>query len=275
MNLSELDLQAVGIALGYGLLGLGATAVIAFALLPLTVGIQQGIYHLLYLRLGPSAATRTAILTHGLTISVVAVIGSTLIAHYVSTRQAALEYLGRAVGLLVAPLVLFLLASFAGLGALLVALGLLLIAILTTALLLRIQYGIRSGANPALIGSIVPVVLIFLLLGFGIGWGWGYVITAREVPDGAANGTITSMEEVPEIREDLFRESFCSTDSQGFRRCYLQLRGYEHERRAAQFLAAHDVRCRYQNAPAGDDSGSVLVSYNGSIYRVGCQPHGD
>ncbi|MFB6094899.1 MAG: hypothetical protein ABEJ71_00405 [Halodesulfurarchaeum sp.] len=275
MNPSEIDLKAVGITLGYGLLGLGATAVIAFALLPPTVGIQRSIYHLLYLRLGPSAATRTAILTHGLTISVVAVIGSTLIAHYVSNRRADVEYLARAVGLLVGPLILFLAASFAGLGALPVALGLLLLSILSTALLLRIRYGIRSGANPALIGSIVPVVLIFLLLGFGIGWGWGYVITAREVPDGAANETVTSMDEVPEIREDLFRGASCSTDSQGFRRCYLQLRGYEHERRAVRFLAAHDVRCRYQNAPGGDDSGSVLVAYNGSVYRVACQPHGD
>ncbi|MFB6094870.1 MAG: hypothetical protein ABEJ71_00260, partial [Halodesulfurarchaeum sp.] len=226
MSPSGIDLKAVGIAFGYGLLGAGGTAIIAFVLLPLTVGIQPSIYHLLYLRLGPSDATRTAILTHGMTISVVAVIGSTLIGHYVSNRLSDVAYLTRAVGLLVAPLVLFLAASFAGVGALPVALGLLLGAILATVLLLRIHYGIRSGANPALLGAIVPVVLVFLLLGFGIGWGWGYVITAREVPDGAANGTITSMEEVPEIREDLFRESFCSTDSQGFRRCYLQLRGY-------------------------------------------------
>ncbi|MFB6153178.1 MAG: hypothetical protein ABEJ27_02895, partial [Halodesulfurarchaeum sp.] len=71
------------------------------------------------------------------------------------------------------------------------------------------------------------------------------------------------------------RESFCSTNSQGLRRCYLQLRGYEHERRAARFLAAQGVHCRYQNAPAGDDKSTLYVAYNGSVYRVACRPHGD
>ncbi|MFB6295018.1 MAG: hypothetical protein ABEI97_04615 [Candidatus Nanohaloarchaea archaeon] len=99
-------------------------------------------------------------------------------------------------------------------------------------------------------------------------------MTAQEIPTSAVNGSATaSFNDVPQVRDDLFAGD-CSTGTNDRQVCRLYLRGYEHEAKAARFMARHGVRCPYQNAQTGR-SDSFIATYNGSYYRVTCSPHGD
>lgn len=258
----------------YGLLGVVGTAVVALPLLVATQPVQAVVYRLFYGQLGPSEATDVAVLTHVLVAGLVGISLPMLVGDYLSDRLANRDAFGAAVALLGALLLAFLVASLAHLAAVLTALVVLAVAAVAVPVVLRYGYGVRSGGVPAFVGGIPVLVVLLLVTGFGLGWGWGYYVTATAVTGEDVTPTM-DFEEVPRIRTDLFEGSECSTDGAGRETCRLQLRGYEHEGRAARFLARHGVHCPYQNAVAGDAGGSAVASYDGSLYRVRCVPHGD
>lgn len=80
------------------------------------------------------------------------------------------------------------------------------------------------------------------------------------------NGSSSAdFDDVPQIRDDLFAGD-CSTGPDGRQVCRLSLRGYEHEARAARFMARHCVRCPYQNART-DPSDSSVATDDDPYYR--------
>lgn len=265
------SLRRVAKAVAYGLLGAVGTGVLALALLYLTQPVQAMIYDAVYLWIGPSEAIETAILTHFLAAAIVAISVPTLVGDYLSDRLANGRALGAGIAAMVALLGAFLAAALAGLAAFLTALA----AFAGVPTALRYRFGVRSGGLPAFVGGIPVLVLLLLLAGFGLGWGWGYVVTAREVPAGAANGTATTFDDAPALERDLFAPGNCETDAEGRQVCRLSLRGYEHEAAAARFLARQGVRCPYQNARSSDRSGAFVARHDGSFFRITCSPHGD
>jgi len=274
MNLSTLSLKRAGTILGYGVLGVVGTAAIALVVLNLSQPVQAIVYDLFYLRVGPSEATETAILAHFLLASVVGLSVSMLIGEYLSDRGANLPVVAGGIASLLILVLVFLLVSLAGLAAFLTALLVLAVGLVGVPLVLRYWVGVRSGGLPAFVGGIPAVILFLLLTGFGIGWGWGYVVVAEEVPETSVNGSVADFSEVPEMRDDLFVDGDCETAADGDRQCLLQLRGYEHERTAARFMAQHGVRCPYQNTHTGQED-AFVADHAGTYYRITCSPHGD
>lgn len=274
MHVSTPSLERIGTVVAYVLVGVIGTAAVALGVLYTLQPIQRVIYNLLYLQVGPSDATRAAILTHVLVAGFVGISAVLLAGDYLSDRLGHRTELATGIAVLLGLILVFLIVSLAGLAAFLTALLVLAVAILAVPLLLRYRHGVRSGGVTAFTGGIPVLVLLLLVTGFGLGWGWGYIMTAQEVPPSAVNGTaIADFADVPEIREDLFAAD-CSTETEDRRVCRLYLRGYEHEVRAARFMARHGVRCPYQNAQSGP-SESFIARDDGSYYRVTCSPHGD
>jgi len=274
MQDSTLSLERVGTIAAYSLLGALGTAAVALAILNAGEPVQRVIYALFYLQVGPSDATRAAVLTHFLIAGFAGSSVALLAGDYLGDRLEHATELARGIGALLGLVAVFLLTSLAGLAAFLTALLVLAAAVVAVPLLFRYRYGVRSGAVAAFVGGIPVLVLLFLAAGFGIGWGWGYTVAAQEVPESAVDGTPSAaFEEVPQVRDDLFAGD-CRTDTDDRRVCRLYLRGYEHEVAAARFMDRHGVRCPYQNAGSGS-SGAFLARHNGSYYRVTCSPHGD
>lgn len=180
-------------AAAYLLLGVVVTGGVALVLLNLTQPVQQVVYDLFYLRVGPSEATETAILAHFLLAGLAAISVAMLAGDYLSDRLAHRTAFGTGITVLLGML---LVVALAGLAAFLTALIVLAAASLAIPLLLRYRYGVRSGGIPAFVGGVPVLVLLLLLAGFGIGWGWGYVVTAEEVPLSAVNGTAVTFDEV-------------------------------------------------------------------------------
>lgn len=266
-------LERVGRTVGYLLLGLLGTAAVALGLLWVTTPVQSVLYRALYLALGPSDATATAILLQFLAVSAVAVAVPLVVGDYLDSGLANRDALVAALAVLVGSLVVFLAAAFGGFAATPVAFGLLALALLAVPLLLRFRYGVRSGAVPAFVGGIPVVLLLLLLVGFGLGWGWGYVVTADEVPASTVDDAdVTTLDDAPALEAALFDPGNCDSGSDG-RECYLYLRGFAHERAAARALADRGVRCPYQGSSAG--GGTAVVRHDGRYYRVACSPHGD
>lgn len=139
--------------------------------------------------------------------------------------------------------------------------------------LLRYRLCVRSGALPAFVGGIPVLILLLLAAGFGLGWGWDYAVTAQEVPAGTVNGSVATFDTAPAFAEDLFAD--CETDTDGRQVCRLFLRGYDHERSTAQFMARHGVRCPYQNVQSRGRYNSFIARHDGAYYRVTCSPYGD
>lgn len=267
--------RRVAKVVAYGLLGAVGTGVAALALLNLTQPVQGAIYDAVYLRVGPSEATETAILAHALAAGFVAISAPALIGDYLSDRLANGRALGGGIAAMLGLLGAFLAAALAGLVGFLTALAVLTAALVGVPAALRYRFGVRSGSLPAFVGGVPVLVLLLLLTGFGLGWGWGYVVTAREVPDGAVNGTATTLDDAPALERDLFAPGNCETDAEGRQVCRLSLRGYEHETAAARFLARQGVRCPYQHTRPANEGGAFVVRHDGSYFRVTCSPHGD
>lgn len=276
MSYTDMDetLKRIGRAAAYLLFGVVATGGVALVLLNVTQPVQAVVYDAFYLQVGPSEATETAILTHFIAVGVIAISVPMLVGDYLSDRLAHRAALAKGMGAMLVLLLAFLGVALAGLAAFLSALVVLAAAFVGVPFLLRYRFGVRSGGIPAFVGGIPVVVVLLFLAGFGLGWGWGYVVIAEEAPDASVNGPVMDFDEVPEIRDDLFVDGDCETTADGHRRCVLQLRGYEHERAAARFMARHGVRCPYQNTYTGQ-AGAGFAEHNGTHYRVLCSPHGD
>ncbi|MFB6195116.1 MAG: hypothetical protein ABEI80_03020 [Haloplanus sp.] len=268
-------LERAARATAYGLLGLLVTGVVAVGLLYPTRPVQSVIYDLVYLQLGPSEATETAILTHFLATGVVAISVPLLIGDYLSDRLANGRALAGGIAAMGGLLVAFLVVALAGLAAFLTALAVLAVAFVGVPAVLRYRYDVRSGGIPAFVGGVPVLLLLLLLVGFGLGWGWGYVVTAQQVPAGTVSGSAADFADAPALERDLFTPANCGTGTDGRRVCRLSLRGYEHERAAARFMARHGVRCPYQNAPSSGESDSFVARHDGAYYRITCTPHGD
>lgn len=276
MDISRTTLKRAGQLVGYFVLGLVGTGAIALGLLYVSQPIQTVIYDLVYLWVGPSEATETAILTHFVTVGVLGLSLTMLLGDYLSDRLVHREQILKAIGGLVGLIVVFLGIALAGYAAFLTALLVLAVAFLGIPLILRYRYDIRSGSVPAFLGGIPVLVLLLLLVGFGLGWGWGYVITAQEVPVSAVDdATAVTFDDVPEVRDDLFAADNCEAGTDDRRVCRLYLRGYEHEAAAARFLARHGVRCPYQNARAPASPETFVARHDGTYYRISCAAHGD
>jgi hypothetical protein len=273
MDLSTPRLNRARTTLGYGVLGVLVTATVALVVLNLATPVQAVVYDLFYLRLGPSGATEVAILAHFLTGGVVALGVTMLSADYLSDRGTNLRAVGAGFAAMLALVLAFLVVALAGLAAFLTTLIVLAVAFFGIPLALRYRFGVRSGAVPAFVGGIPVIVVLLFLAGFGLGWGWGYIVTAEEVPESSVDGPGADFDEVPEVRDDLFSGD-CETTTEDRRRCYLQLRGYEHERTATRFMSQHGVRCPYQNTYSGQEN-AFIAEYDESHYRVSCSPHGD
>lgn len=269
-------LRLIGRAPAFLLLGVIGTGGVALVLLNVTQPVQEMIYHTVYLQVGPSEATETAILTHFIGVGVAAISVPMLVGDYLSDRLAHRVAFTKGVAAMLGLLLVFLVVALAGLAAFLTAIIVLAGSFVAVPLLLRYRYGVRSGGIHAFVGGIPVLILFLLAVGFGPGWGWGYVMTAQEVPASSVNGTAAAdFDDVPAVRDDLFVSGDCETDTEGRRVCRLYLHGYEHERAAAQFMARHAVRCPYQNAQTAGGSNTFLARHDGQYYRVTCSPHGD
>lgn len=268
-------LRRVGSIIAYLLLGVVGTAGTALVLLNITQPAQSVIYNAVYPQVGPSDATQTAILTHFIVVSVVAITLPTLLGDYLTDRLENRVALTKGIGAMLLLVLVFLAVSLGGLAAFLTAIIVLGVALVGVPVMLWYRYGVRSGGIPAFVGGIPVLVLLLLLVGFGLGWGWGYVVTAQETSPSSVNGTVANFDEVPEVRDDLFAPGNCEVGSDDRRVCYLELRGYEHEVVAARFLARQGVRCPYQNTRVPQSNESFIAQHDGTYYRVSCSPHGD
>jgi hypothetical protein len=273
MPLLTPTLKRAGATLGYGVLGALVTGAVALVVLNVVEPVQAAVYDLFYLRIGPSGATKVAILAHFIAGGVGALGVAMLTADVLSDRGANLRTLGVGFAAMLALVLAFLVAALAGSPAFLTALLVLTGALVGIPLALRYRFGVRSGAVPVLVGGIPVVVALLFLAGFGLGWGWGYVVTAEEVPDASVDGAVADFGDVPAVREDLFSGD-CHTTGEDRHRCHLQLRGYEYERTAVRFMARHGVRCPYQSTYSGDGD-TFIAEHDGTYYRVTCSPHGD
>jgi hypothetical protein len=274
MTDTSATLVRIGRGTAYVLLGLLGTVAVAMVLLNVTTSLQRPVYDALYLRVGPSEATEAAVLVQFLVSGLVAVAVPLFVADYLHTglanRDALLAVLVAFLGVLVA----FAAVALAGLPSTPVAFLLLVLVLAGVPLLLRLRYGVRSGALPTFVGSIPAVVLLMLLAAFGLGWGWGYVVTAQEVPaSSVGDAAVGTLSDTPAVEAALFSSSNCETDADGFRACSLPLRGFEHERTAARSLADLGVRCPYQGTSR--DGGSAVVRHEDRYFEVRCSPHGD
>ncbi|PSQ18643.1 hypothetical protein BRD00_05000 [Halobacteriales archaeon QS_8_69_26] len=272
MDVSTPTLARVGRTAGYLVLGVVGTAAVALGTLYAAQPIQPVIYDLFYLQVGPSEATETAILTHFLVAGVVGLGVPMVVGDYLGDRGANVPALAWGVAAMVFLLCVFLVVAFAGLAAFLTALVVLAVGFVGVPVALRFGAGVRSGGVLAFVGGVPVVVFLLLLAGFGLGW--GHVVTAEEVPGSTVDGPVADFDDAPEVRDDLFASGDCETTQADRRRCRLHVRGYDHERAAARFMARHGVRCPYQNAVTGS-SDSFVAEYDGSYYRVTCSPHGD
>lgn len=274
MEDAKTTLRRIGTPVAYGVLGVLSTAIVGLVLLNVLNPVQVVVYDALYLQLGPTSATETAIFTHFLLSGSLALGATLFVGDYLSDRGAHGREILLVTGVLLAFVVVFIVVAVAGVAAFLTTLVVLVLAFVAVPLVLRYRFDVDSGALPAFAGGIPVVVLLVFLAGIGVGWGWGYVVTAEEVPASSVDSEAVSFDEVPEVRDDLFVTGDCETTSDGSRECDLQLRGYEHEATATRFLARHGVRCPYQNTHSGE-ADSFLALHDGTYYRITCSPHGD
>lgn len=275
------SLKRIGTIAAYLLLGVIGTTATGLVLLYALEPLQAVIYNAVYLQMGPSEAFITAIITHFLVTSVIALSVSMLVGDYLSDRLAHRAALAKGTAAMLGLVLVFFLVPVTGLTAVLTALFLLPGAFVVVILLLRFRYGARSGGVPAFFGGIPLIIVLFFLFAMA-GWGWGYVITAEEVPASAVDGSAAAdFSTVPELRDDLVATD-CSTDTNGRRVCRLRQHeiqshteeSRDYEARAARFMARHGVRCPYQTTQSGQ-SESFIATYNGSYYRVTCSRYGD
>lgn len=268
------DLGDLARALGYAVGGFVLTALVGLLALPTTARLQGPVYDALYLRLGPSGATETAIFGHALVVAVGALAATAFAADAVSDRLAHRRALAAALGPMAVLVLAFLALAAARAGSVLTAIGLLAVGVGGVLLALRYRFGVRSAAIPAMAGGLPVVLVLVVLAAFGVGWGWGYAATAEQVPAEEAPEDPATFEDAPQFGADLLDPRRCETAPDGTRECRLELRGYERERRAARFMAANGVRCPYSNAGGGARD-SFVVGHDGEYYRISCVTHGD
>lgn len=132
----------------------------------------------------------------------------------------------------------------------------------------------RIGDKPYFVAA---MWLVFELTGSTFFTGLAGFLARLPQATGFLFGPLVDLDSVPEVRDDLFAASNCDAYDHS-RVCYLQLRGYEHEHEAARFLASHDVRCPYVNAPPASpdpQNNWLITKYEGNYYRITCGGHGD
>lgn len=282
MHRSDVTLRSALGTAGYLGLGLVGTAVLLLGLLFVSQPVQVFVYDAFYLAVGPWSASTAATLLVVSTAILVAVSAVALVAEATTREFERLRPMaaGLATGIVVVPVLLAVatLLDLEGFLTALVAVGGFVVAV---PFWLR-NLGAWPAAVTAVAGSVPVVALTLLVLGFGLGWGGGYVVVAEEVPASEVDGSAeASFDEVPQLRDDLLSPGgdtagWCEGD--GRRTCYLELRGYDHEARAARFLADHGVRCpaRNANGPRDPDAErSFVASDDGTYYSVSCRAYGD
>jgi len=262
--------RRVGMVLAYVVAGAVATAGVALAALVVLEPVHPLVYDLYYRRVGPSAATETAILGGALLAGVAglatSLVGGLAVAGAGSDRRP----IGVAVLGLGGVVAVFLAVATVGLAAMLTAV--VLVAVAAVGVPVGLWYGadLRSRGMAAFLGGVPVVVALLLIAGVGVGWGWGYVVVAETAPGATAEADFAA---APAVAADLFTASACESTGDGTRRCRLELRGYAHELAAVRFLAEHGVRCPYQGG--GESAASVIAVHEGTTYRVTCGAHGD
>ncbi|MFB6295019.1 MAG: hypothetical protein ABEI97_04620, partial [Candidatus Nanohaloarchaea archaeon] len=169
MDLSTPTLKRIGTIAAYLVLGVVGTAAVALGLLYTLQPVQQVVYEVFYLQVGPSEATETAILTHFLLAGFTA-IGAVLVAgDYLSDRLAHRTAMAKAIAVLPGFILVFLVVALLDLAAFLTAILVLAAAVVVIPVLLRYRYGVRSEGVPAFVGGIPVLILLLLLAGFGLG----------------------------------------------------------------------------------------------------------
>jgi hypothetical protein len=271
----RIDARRIGTVAAFVLLGALGSALVALVTTNLLQPVQEPVYRLLYLRIGPSEATETAILTHFLVSGIVAVSVPTLLGAWTANRLANVRAFALALGGFFGLLGAFLVAALLGLASLLTAFLVIVLGSAGVPLVLRYHLGVHSGGVLVFLGGVPVLLLLVFAAGFGLGWGWGYDVTAQEVPEETVNESATvTFESAPAVRDDLFSTDNCETTDTG-RECRLPLRGYEREGEAARLLAQSDVRCPFQNSWSAETAGAAIVEHDGRYYRVQCSSHGD
>lgn len=268
-------LKRVARLVGYGLVGLVSAVIVAMSGMNLTQPVQATIYRATYLQLGPVAATETAIVTQMVGVGFLASGIALMVGDVVGSRLPNDSEIGQVMGGLLALFLGFFALAYLGLSSLPLAGLFFLVVAIGIPALLWFRFEVRSGAVPAFLGAVPVLLLLLFLTGFGLGWGWGYTVFAEEVPASNVDGEVVDLESSAEIASDLFESGHCSEGGSGLETCILELRGYEHEDRVVQLFAANGVRCPYENAATPREVDSFHVRYEGSYYRVTCQPHGD
>lgn len=272
MDSPDITLEGVARTAGHLLLGGIGTAALTIVLLRLVQPLRPAIYHALYLPLGPWGAT-AATTVIAFTAAALAALGvPPLVVEAFRDRDRLRRSLGGFAGLLALACAVVVAAAYVE------VLGFVTLVPLVAAIVAGAFAGLRRldapvATHATLAGGLPILALALLLLGFGLGWGGGYYLTAEAVSQTAVNGTVADFDEVPEVRDDLFDS--CERFSAGV--CRLQLRGYEHEERAARFLDRHGVRCPYRDAAAGrrNEPRAFYAVHDGTYYRVTCVPYGD
>jgi MFS family permease len=221
MDCSNLTLGRVGPIVAYSVLGLIGTAGVVLFVLNVSQPVQAVLYRAVYLRVGPSEATETAILAQFLGVGLVGISIPMVIADYLSDGLTHRRALGIGIGVMAGLLIGFFAVALAGLAAFLTSLSILVIAVISVPVLLRYRLGVRSGALPAFVGGIPVLFLLVLAVGFGLGWGWGYVITAQEVPAETVNGSVATFDDARAFEAELFAD--CEIDTAGRQVCRLFL----------------------------------------------------
>lgn len=118
---SNLTLRHVGRLIAYGLLGLIGTAGVMLLVLNVRQPVQAVLYRAMYLQVGPSEATETAILAQFLAAGLIGISVPKLIGDYLSDGLEHRRALGVGVGVIAGLFVGFLAITFAGLAAFLTA----------------------------------------------------------------------------------------------------------------------------------------------------------
>lgn len=260
-------------AIGFLLLGAIGTAA-------LTVGAAGGladpahaaVHDVYYALFGPYDSKYVSGLAAITLLTALAGVAPVLAADIVSDRGEHVFWLLGGAFVLPLPVLAalaLLFASSAGVGT--------AVAVAGTALVvpvgLRIGFDVRSGGLPAMVG-VIPVVFLVISASIVVS---GIEppptrIEADEIPSGAdgsaAEEQVADFQSVPIVRRDLFSD--CHEDRGGRRECELRLDGYEHDRRAIEFLDRRGVVCPSETMESVAERDSFVAVHEGTSYRVRC-----
>lgn len=259
---------------GYGLTGLVGTIVGTVVLLFALQPAQPVVYDALYRQLGPWTATSAATAVQFGAAGLLAVSLPALAAEHLDGGQteSAAAVLAAGVFVLVAALVVAVALGAPPLPATAAADALFVAA----AFVALGRVGVSQAGRTTFVAGAPALALLLVLLAVGLGWGGGYDVVAEPVPASDVGDELTSFDDAPQLRADLFTEQGCDPADDGV--CRLSLRGYEHEVAAARFLDDHGVRCPFVNDPTNpvyDRDASFVAEHGDDYYRLSCEAYGD